>query len=84
MVGKYSFTKNNDSTMSENDFEWQVKTLRYHENLRISDSLYTAKAFTDYKSVYIDMCEFSCKIYFRAYPDFLNFPLISLMQRCGN
>ena len=41
------------STMSENDFEWQVKTMRYHENLRINDSLYTAKAFTDYKSVYI-------------------------------
>lgn len=59
MAEKYSFTKNNDSTqkyistMSENDFEWQVKTMRYHENLRINDSLYTAKAFTDYKNVYI-------------------------------
>lgn len=49
-------TKNNsgnDDTKahrSENDFEWQVKAMRYHENLRINDSSYIAKAFTDYTS----------------------------------
>lgn len=37
----------------KHDFEWQVKTLRYHENLRINDSFNTAKAFTDYMSMHM-------------------------------